>query len=66
MDDLLKLIFAVEKRPGMYIGNKDLRCLGHFLSGYRFAKREDDNNFGDWFENDFREYLTENIRITDL
>lgn len=58
MDALLKLILEVEKKPALYIGNKDLRRLDHFLSGYRFAKREEESSFGDWFEHDFREYLS--------
>lgn len=57
MDGLLKLLVEVEKRPAIYIGSKDLRCLDNFLFGYRLAKREEDNTFGIWFEDDFRTYL---------
>lgn len=59
MDNLLKLLLDVEKRPTIYILNKDLRCLDNFLFGYRFAKREEDSKYGEWFENDFRIYLAE-------
>lgn len=59
MDGLLKLLLEVEKRPGLYIGNKELRRLDSFIFGYRFAKMEDDCEFGKWFESDFHTYLAE-------
>lgn len=62
MDDLLKLILEVEKKPGLYIGRKDLECLSHFLYGYYFAKCEEGSDFGVWFYLYFREYLAEKYK----
>jgi len=60
MDELLGFILQREKRPGLYIGNTDLRCLGHFLSEYVFAKSEKrDEKFGKWLFDDFRVFLAE-------
>lgn len=59
MDNLLKLLFEIEKRPQLYIGNTDLTCLSHFLSGYCFAKAEDNNDCWKWLNGDFRAFLAE-------
>jgi len=61
MDDLLRFILEIEKRPGLYIGNTDLTCLCHFLNGYIWAKLENAENeyFGKWLNDDFRIFLVE-------
>ena len=59
MDELQKLFFQIEKRPALYIGNTDLMCLGNFIGGYCFAKREENHDFGKWLYDDFRLYLAQ-------
>lgn len=59
MDELLRFILEIEKRPGLYIGNTDLKSLGHFLGGYIFAKSESNEGFGRWLYEDFRVFLVE-------
>ena len=59
MNDLLKLILEIEKRPALWIGNTDLRCLGHFLAGYCLAKSEEIEEYGKWLFDDFRIYLAQ-------
>ena len=59
MNDLLKLIFKIEQRPGLWIGNTDIDYLGQFLSGYCTAKSEETEGYGVWLFNDFTRYLAE-------
>jgi len=69
MDDLLELIFLIEKKgPGVFIGNDDIEYLARFLSGYCFAKEEALNpskqfdnwiRYGDWLWKDFSDFLAE-------
>ena len=38
MDDIYCLLQQIRKRPGLYIRNKSLTALGHFLHGYNFRQ----------------------------
>ncbi len=57
MDVLFQLLIKLERNPALFIGNTDLNSLAHFISGYCFARHEEDNQFNDWLFNGFREYL---------
>jgi hypothetical protein len=59
MDDLLKLILEIEKRPALWIGSTDTRFLRHFLSGYCYAKSGATDGYRNWLFEDFRNYLAE-------
>ena len=64
MNDLLKLILRIEIRPGLWIGNTDIDCLGHFLSGYCTAKSENEEGYGVWLFQDFTRYLAKKYEDT--
>ncbi len=57
MDALSQLLMKLERNPALFIGNTDLSSLAQFISGYCFAKSEENNQFNDWLFNGFREYL---------
>lgn len=41
MNEIIKLLYKIKERPGMYIGFKSITSLADFLRGYLFAKHED-------------------------
>lgn len=57
MDDLIKLLRNVEKKPELFIGNRDIRSLRHFLFGYCIGRSLDTPGYGEWLFGDFRNYL---------
>lgn len=61
MKELIKLLYKIKERPGMYIGYKSLSSLADFVNGYLFARSESGIEI-DFFE-EFNTWIAEKYCI---
>lgn len=61
MDEIIKLLYKIKEKPGMYIGHKSITSLADFLNGYLLAKHEDGVQID--FLPGFNEWIAERYSI---
>lgn len=64
MDEFYQLVMRIKPRPQLYVGERSLAYIFHFLNGYGFCKSMSDPDFGTWLFRDFREYLAKKFMDT--
>ena len=63
MDELYQLVMDM-KRPQLYVGERSLALMFHFLNGYVFCIRKNEPLFGEWLFRDFRLFLAAKFEDT--